>query len=70
MFSPLGLQETLIINMLGDVVHSWDLPYEPGNFSCLLPSGNLLSGVRTPDAGGTATTSEAGKWIAEQVAGG
>ena len=49
MFSPLGLQKTFIINMLGDVVHSWDLPYEPGNFSCLLPSGNMLSGVRTPD---------------------
>ena len=48
MFSPLGLQETLIINMQGDVVHAWDLPYEPGNFSCLLPNGNLLSGVRTP----------------------
>ena len=29
MFSPLGLQKTFIINMLGDVVHSWDLPYEP-----------------------------------------
>ena len=31
---------------------------------------SLAAGVRTPDAGGTATTSEAGKWIAEQVAGG
>jgi len=48
MFSPLGLQETILINMQGDVVHSWGLPYEPGNFSCLLPDGNLLSGVRTP----------------------
>ncbi len=48
-FSPLGLQQTLVINMLGDVVHSLDLPYEPGNFGYLLPSGNMLSGVRTPD---------------------
>tara|TARA_B110000483_G_scaffold216241_1_gene267548 strand:- start:1779 stop:2867 length:1089 start_codon:yes stop_codon:yes gene_type:complete len=49
MFSPLGLKKTLIINMQGDVVHSWNLPYEPGNYGYLLPSGNMLSAVRTPD---------------------
>lgn len=49
MFSPLGLNQTLIINMHGEVVHSWDLPYEPGNYGYLLPSGNMLSAVRTPD---------------------
>ena len=49
MFSPLGLQKTFIINMLGDVVHWWFLPYEPGIFSCPLPSVILLAGVRTPD---------------------
>ena len=49
MFSPLGLKKTVIINMLGETVHSWDLPYEPGNYGCLLPSGNMLSAVRTPD---------------------
>ena len=31
---------------------------------------SLTAGVRTPDVGGTATTSEAGIWIAERVAGG
>ncbi len=31
---------------------------------------SLTAGVRTPDAGGAATTSEAGIWIAERVAGG
>ena len=49
MFSPLGLKQTQIINMQGDVVHSWDLPYEPGNYGYLQPDGNMLSAVRTPD---------------------
>ena len=39
-FSPLGLRNTYIINMAGEVVHSWDLPYEPGNYGYLLPNGN------------------------------
>ena len=33
-------------------------------------NASLAAGVRTPDAGGTATTSEAGTWIADYVAGG
>jgi 3-isopropylmalate dehydrogenase len=31
---------------------------------------SLAAGVRTPDVGGTATTSETGIWISERVAGG
>jgi 3-isopropylmalate dehydrogenase len=31
---------------------------------------SLAVGIRTPDTGGTATTSEAGTWIADQLAGG
>ncbi|MBT5031152.1 MAG: aryl sulfotransferase [Proteobacteria bacterium] len=48
-FSPLGALNTFIINMAGEVVHSWDLPFEPGNYGYLLPNGNMLSAVRTPD---------------------
>jgi len=29
---------------------------------------SLAAGIRTPDVGGTATTSEAGNWIADLVA--
>lgn len=49
MFSTLGIPKTRLINMLGEEVHSWDLPYEPGNYGYLLPSGNMLSACRTPD---------------------
>ena len=49
MFSPLGIAKTFVINMHGDVVHAWDLPFEPGNFGCLLRNGNMLSASRTPD---------------------
>lgn len=47
-YSPLGMRHTHLINMSGEVVHSWDLPYEPGNYGYLLPCGNMLSAVRTP----------------------
>ncbi|MGW8283632.1 MAG: isocitrate/isopropylmalate dehydrogenase family protein [Gemmatimonadota bacterium] len=33
-------------------------------------NASLLSGIRTPDAGGTSTTEEVGRWIAEHVSGG
>jgi hypothetical protein len=48
-FSTFGLPETRIINMAGDVVQKWPLPYEPGNYGYLLPNGNMLSACRTPE---------------------
>jgi hypothetical protein len=48
-FSTFGLPEVRIVGMSGEVVHSWDLPYEPGNYGYLLPNGNMLSASRTPD---------------------
>lgn len=33
-------------------------------------NASLLSGIRTPDAGGNSTTTEVGVWIAERVSGG
>lgn len=48
LFSPLGqTKKTVIVNMDGDVVHEWDRPATPGNYSYLLPNGNLLSSTRT-----------------------
>ena len=49
LFTPLGLKKTHLLNMKGEVVHDWDLPGEPGNYAYLLPNGNLLAAVRTPD---------------------
>lgn len=50
LFSPLGrVMKTVIVNMDGDVVHEWDLPDVPGNYTHLLPSGNLLAATRVPD---------------------
>ncbi|MDA0241246.1 MAG: aryl-sulfate sulfotransferase [Proteobacteria bacterium] len=49
LFSPLGLEKTHVINMNGDVVHEWDLPGEPGNYTHLLPNGNLLAAIRVKE---------------------
>ena len=42
LFSPLQQRKTLILNMRGEVVHDWNLPAQPGNYTYLLPNGNLL----------------------------
>lgn len=50
LFSPLVQNRTYLINMLGEIVHSWELPHKPGNYTYLLPNGNLLAATYT-DAG-------------------
>ncbi|EFK11516.1 conserved hypothetical protein [delta proteobacterium NaphS2] len=46
---PTGVKTCYLINMEGDVVHSWDLEYPPGLHGQLLENGNLLiAGVVTP----------------------
>jgi hypothetical protein len=49
LFTPLGLNQTHLIDMKGDVVHQWTLPGEPGNYAYLLANGNLLAAVRTDE---------------------
>ena len=49
LFSPLGQTNTYLVNMRGDVVHQWALPAPPGNYSYLLPNGNLLSATQTKE---------------------
>lgn len=48
-FTTLGGSATQLLNMRGEVVHEWPLPSPPGNYGYLLPSGNLLVAVRTPE---------------------
>ncbi len=48
-FSPTGDSRTFLIDMAGEVVHTWDLPQTLGNYGQLLPNGNLLVSCRTND---------------------
>ncbi|GAJ16933.1 unnamed protein product, partial [marine sediment metagenome] len=42
LFTPLGIRETMLIDMKGRVVHQWKVPYPPALYGVLLNSGNLL----------------------------
>ncbi len=58
LWSPLSTMQTgaerpgdregnaFLINMSGDTVHTWSLPY-PTMYGCLLPDGHLLAGLRS-----------------------
>lgn len=49
LFTPLGLSNTYLIDMNGEVVHSWELPNDLGNYAYLMDNGNLLAAVRTEE---------------------
>lgn len=43
LYTPVaGSGEVYLIDMGGDIVHKWSLPYPPGRHGRLLPNGNLL----------------------------
>ena len=49
LFTPLGLYNSYLINMDGEVVHKWELPNDVGNYAYLLENGNLLVAIRTEE---------------------
>jgi hypothetical protein len=50
LFAPLtGAGEVYLVDLAGNVVHAWKLPYPPGLHGYLLPNGHLLYGAKTPD---------------------
>jgi uncharacterized protein (UPF0248 family) len=50
LFTPLtGKGEVYLINLEGDIVHKWELPYPPGLYGYLLPNGNLFYNGKTPE---------------------
>lgn len=49
LFTPLLQKTTYLIGMQGEVLHSWNLDSQPGNYAYLLPNGNLLAAVLTPN---------------------
>lgn len=51
LYAPLRETTTYLINMKGDVVHSWPSKYTPGQSVYLLDDGSLLRGGREPGMG-------------------
>ena len=47
LFAPLEGANVYLIDMRGNVVHRWQLPYRPGDYGYLLENGNLLVGLHT-----------------------
>ncbi len=50
LFAPLGGKGVHLIDMNGEIVHSWKLPLEIAGYEELLPNGNLLCAIKTPNA--------------------
>ena len=48
LFTPVSEQAAYLIDMRGDVVHRWELPYAPAGGAKLMPDGNLLYMGRLP----------------------
>ncbi|HSW39779.1 MAG TPA: aryl-sulfate sulfotransferase [Acidobacteriota bacterium] len=44
LFSPMGSRTVYLIDMQGNVVHTWKTAYTPGSFAMMLENGNLLRG--------------------------
>jgi hypothetical protein len=49
LFAPLPYTSTYLIDNEGNLVHSWDHPYRPGNSVYLLENGHLLRTGLVPD---------------------
>ena len=47
LFAPQSGRNVYLIDMLGNVVHQWDLPYLPADYGYLLENGRLLIAGRT-----------------------
>ena len=50
LFTPLIQNVTYLIGMNGEVFHKWTLEGQPGNYTYLLPNGNLLAAVKPADS--------------------
>ncbi len=51
LFTPLtGQGEVYLIDIEGEIVREWKLPYLPGLFAYLLPNGNLFYNGKTPES--------------------
>ncbi|WVQ76506.1 hypothetical protein IAR50_006175 [Cryptococcus sp. DSM 104548] len=48
--APLTSKNVYIIDNAGQVAHKWDLPYRVGRYARILPNGNLIVGMKDPEA--------------------
>ena len=49
LFTPLtGQGGVYLLNLEGQIVHQWKLPYPPGPYGYLLPNGNLFFDTLLP----------------------
>ncbi len=50
LFAPIaGSGQVYLIDLEGNVVHQWNLPYPPGAYGYILPNGNLFYNGKTTD---------------------
>lgn len=71
LYTTLGTKQVNLIDMGGETVKIWDMPYPAGLYGYLIPSGNLLYGGRTeniiaPFGGGSGIILEMG-WDGESL---
>jgi hypothetical protein len=50
LFTPVGSRDIYLVDMRGQVVHTWRTPFELGTHAVLLPNGNLLCGAKVPES--------------------
>ena len=60
LFSPLFHKVTYLIDLKGNILHEWSLEGIPGAYAYLLPNGNLLAAIHTPN-GPTDLNAKGGK---------
>jgi len=49
LFAPMGGKQVHLIDLRGNVVHSWNLPYQPGLYGYLTDRGTLLYNGQIPN---------------------
>ena len=49
LFTAVGARDVYLVDMKGRPAHTWRMPFEVGTHGVLLPNGNLLCAVRTPE---------------------
>ncbi len=50
LYAPMsGAGEVYLLDLAGEVVHTWNMPYPPGLYGYLLPNGNLFYGGKVRD---------------------
>jgi len=49
LFTPVGSRDIYLVDMRGQMVHTWGAPFELGTHAVLLPNGNLLCGAKIPE---------------------